>query len=123
MSSKSPFTWMDMIMEAWIVGKVSMGITFVLLLIGLRGLSRPFKASQCLVYSLLGLLPLTTAMFGADYLLMVFRDPNGHLAPEKLERYIGSGEAAMPLMLGCLCSCVLMFMASMLWMRCSNEDE
>lgn len=122
MIPESPLTWMDIIMEAWILGKVSMGITFVLLLIGLRGLSRPFKASQCLVYSLLGLLPLTSAMFGADYLPMVFRDPNGHLAPETLERYVGSGEAALPLMLGCLCSCVLMFTASLLWMRCRDED-
>jgi hypothetical protein len=122
MIPESPLTKMDMIMEAWDVGKVSMGIAFVLLLIGLRGISHPFKASHCLLYSLLGLLPLTTAMFGADYLLIVFRDPNGHLAPQKLERYVGSGEAAMPLMLGCLCSSVLMFTASMLWMRCRDED-
>ena len=122
MIPESPLTKMDMIMEAWDVGKVSMGIAFVLLLIGLRGISRPFKVSHCLVYSLLGLLPLTTAMFGADYLLIVFRDPNGHLAPEKLERYVGSGEAVMPLMLGCLCSSMLMFTASMLWMRCRVDD-
>jgi hypothetical protein len=61
-------------------------------------------------------------MFGADYLLIIFRDPNGHLAPQKLERYVGSGEAAMPLMLGCLCSSMLMFTASMLWMRCRVDD-
>jgi len=123
MIPESSLSWMDMIMEAWVIGKVSMGIAFVLMLIGLRGIFRPFKASQCVVYSLLGLLPLTTAMFGVDYLLVVFRDPNGHLAPQKLERYVGSGEAVMPLMLGCLCSCVLMFTASLLWMRCRDEDD
>lgn len=122
MTPEPSLTWIDLIKEAWLVGEVSASIGFILLLIGIRGIWHPFKASYCQAYSLLALVPFATAMFGANYLLEVFRDQSGHLRREMLVRFVGGGEAAMPLMVGCLCSSALMLIASILWMRSKGES-
>lgn len=115
-------TWVDMVMESWHVGDVSLGITLILMLVGIRGIWRPFKTStsHCQAYTLLSLLPVVIGVLGGDYLLEVFRDMSGHLRREALTKFVGAGEAAMPLMVGCLGSCALMITASILWIRSKN---
>ncbi|HEY1083995.1 MAG TPA: hypothetical protein VGE29_17160 [Prosthecobacter sp.] len=116
-------TLMDMLQEAGTPGLVSLGMAVLLGIIGLIGLKRRFQVSGCRAFTFLGLLPLIVGFSGAGTLAAVFRTETGHYKSEALVGFVSSGEVAMPIMVGSFGSCVLMFIASMLWIRLRAESE
>lgn len=114
-------TWLDLLMEAGTPGLVAFWITVFLTAVGLFGLRRRFRAAGCQAYTVLALLPMVTGFYGACHLPVVFRTESGHFQSETLACFFSSGEVAMPVMVGSFGSCALMFIASILWMRCKEE--
>lgn len=114
-------TVFDLIAEAGNPGQAACWITLILVSIGTYGIKCRFNGSRCCSFTLMALLPAVIGVYGADHLSATFMTSTGHYTPELLKRFLFSGEAAMPIMIGCCGSCVLMFMASILWMRCRDE--
>lgn len=114
-------TLFDLLAEAGTPGLVSFWTTILLVIVGLLGVRRRFRASGCRAFTLLAFLPAVVGFYGAQHLLVVFRTQTGHFQSETLAHFFFSGEVAMPAMVGCFGSCVLMSVASILWMRSKEE--
>lgn len=106
----------DLFREAGSTGLIAFWLTVGLVIIGLKGIKLRLTVAWCYAYSLMVLLPFVIGFYGvADHLMMVLRDASGHVRPEVLQRFISSGEAFMPMMIGCIGSAILMLVASLLW--------
>jgi|GEM_PF-2319101 len=116
-------TIFDMLAETGKSGQAACLITFLLGLIGAYGIWCRFEAQRCQAFSLLALLPAVIGVYGADQLPASFMSKTGHYRPDLLKSMLFSGEAAMPIMVGCCGSCVLMFMASIVWIRSKDGGE
>lgn len=99
MNTECELTLFDLFKEAGTPGLISFwGTVFML---GLLGVKRRFWPGACRALTLVAILPAIVGVCGVRYLVMTFRDPNGHYTPNVMDRYISSGEAFMPLMVGC----------------------
>ncbi len=116
-------TLFDMLAEAGNPGQAACWITLILVLIGAHGIKCRFNGSRCRSFTLLALLPGATGVYGADHLSATFMTDTGHYRPEGLKVFLFSGEATMPIMVGCCGSCALMLIASILWIRSKDEGE
>lgn len=121
MSAEQGLTLLDFFAEARTLGSIPLWTTVFLAASGLFGMKRRFRRGSCRAFTLVAVLPAMASVLEVRYLLMTFRDHNGHYTPHQLDRFLSSGEAFVPLVVGCFCSCVLMFVASILWMRCKDE--
>ena len=119
-------TLIDCLMLAGTPGLVAFWTTVSLAAAGLLGLKRRFRTASCQAFTLLASLPMVIGFYGVCYFPIAFRTeyfPYGNSEPGTLAQFILSGEAAMPFMIGSFCSCALMFMASILWMRSKEESD
>jgi TctA family transporter len=119
----SEMNFLDYLMEAGTPGLVAFWTTFFLTAGALFGLKRRFRTTECRAYTLLASLPMVSGFYGACHLLVAFRTETGHFQSETLAYFFSSGEVAMPLMVGSFCSCALMFIASLFWMRCKEMSD
>ena len=119
-------TLMDCLMLSGTPGLVAFWTTVILTAVGLLVLKRRFRTASCHAFTLLASLPMVTGFYGVYHFPLAFRTeyfPYGNSESGTLAQFILSGEAAMPFMVGSFCSCALMFMASILWMRSKEESD